>query len=1033
MNGSLSDGNENTIDIFVLSTSTTGSPLQARDLENLGYRATFFSNAQQLFESLRSGKPNLLICDSVTLRQESYELCRTLKADYDLWVVPVLIVTSASNLADLLHVLDCNADNFISSPFDPSYFAALIGGMLSTPVERPTPEQIKTQFKIQHDDHQFVVTADRRRLLEFLLSSFEIAVNRSGDIIRITGEREDLSASLERLEERIRDQSRSIEALNATLRQKEQAIGALMADVAEKDRRNQESLDEIRQREAEITAGKSHIADAEAEITRLTGEAADLAERYTEETGDLGRQIATISEHLAATSADLKAAEESLALETTKKSDAETLLFETRAKKEQAEKMAHELSLEGEQLRADLLSEKERVQNLVTEMAALTDTNRKMSEELTGKIREQQEAIRNLEECISAREKELEAEKCCTSALEAQVADISAGKHTAEEELRAGREASGAEIGVLKEELARSTAILGARELDIAGLKTELDSVTCARDTAIAENRTLVLELAGLKETLCQAGEALRSAEDRITEGARERAAAAQEAEGRSIALQKEKEDLKRELDRVLADRDAALASRSAAETSLEEAALRIRDLTAELESAGTLHAETLRQAEALRGALEQAKDGAKEMEAGLASARAEYACSRTEIASLTDELVRVRAERESALQERDSLEALLKGEREEKQQIAAEWERAETGRKSLASALAKEEQERRTAESEQERLHLLLSSAETAGKTRESTLSNTIRELNAELDQMSAAMRDLKNQVATLSREKEVAEEKVVRLEAEIEHARTALADEWESHMDAQERLVANPMAGSPRPGSRQEGELESEKAKKRELIVKGPDLPVSIGKLPQSLSPVKIPGAATIPEPQIKNVEDLFEDEPEETGEEELPQVSIIHETADVTGEDDTRIPGMPLPGDNAEYDGGVESQWGQVPDGEELPPPGEDAAYDSEEEDVMEQSPDGEGLPGDDGMRAVSPGRGRSIPFSGIAFSRAQWFDLLKWAHHSGTLTQEQRMQIVKMGRLVQKGRRLTPKQEEQVADMLALVQAQGYRFS
>ncbi len=39
----------------------------------------------------------------------------------------------------------------------------------------------------------------------------------------------------------------------------------------------------------------------------------------------------------------------------------------------------------------------------------------------------------------------------------------------------------------------------------------------------------------------------------------------------------------------------------------------------------------------------------------------------------------------------------------------------------------------------------------------------------------------------------------------------------------------------------------------------------------------------------------------------------------------------------------------------------------------------------------------------------------------------------MQIVKMGRLIQKGRRLTRKQEEQVTEMLALVQAQGYRFS
>jgi hypothetical protein len=62
-----------------------------------------------------------------------------------------------------------------------------------------------------------------------------------------------------------------------------------------------------------------------------------------------------------------------------------------------------------------------------------------------------------------------------------------------------------------------------------------------------------------------------------------------------------------------------------------------------------------------------------------------------------------------------------------------------------------------------------------------------------------------------------------------------------------------------------------------------------------------------------------------------------------------------------------------------------------------------------------------------------NRKQWFDLLKWAHHSTTLTHDQRLQIVRMGRLIQKDRKLTRKQEEQVKEMIALVQALGYRPS
>jgi len=73
------------------------------------------------------------------------------------------------------------------------------------------------------------------------------------------------------------------------------------------------------------------------------------------------------------------------------------------------------------------------------------------------------------------------------------------------------------------------------------------------------------------------------------------------------------------------------------------------------------------------------------------------------------------------------------------------------------------------------------------------------------------------------------------------------------------------------------------------------------------------------------------------------------------------------------------------------------------------------------------------GGPVPPVMFSFNRKQWFDLLKWAHHSTTLTQEQRLQIVRMGRLIQKDRKLTRKQEEQVKEMITLVQALGYRPS
>ena len=51
---------------------------------------------------------------------------------------------------------------------------------------------------------------------------------------------------------------------------------------------------------------------------------------------------------------------------------------------------------------------------------------------------------------------------------------------------------------------------------------------------------------------------------------------------------------------------------------------------------------------------------------------------------------------------------------------------------------------------------------------------------------------------------------------------------------------------------------------------------------------------------------------------------------------------------------------------------------------------------------------------------SFGRQQWLDLVKWAHNTNTLSHEDRIRIVKLGRLIQKGRRLTRRQEAQLAE-------------
>ena len=148
---------------------------------------------------------------------EGYEFIRRIKADDDLWVIPVLVLTTASTMEALLQALESNADNFIAPPYNSPDHLSLIEGMLATPVERPTPEEIKKQFRVRQDDQTYVVAATSRKLLEYLLSSFEIVAGKSSELSSVTSKLEKLSESARDLEQTVTGQTRDIEVLKATV------------------------------------------------------------------------------------------------------------------------------------------------------------------------------------------------------------------------------------------------------------------------------------------------------------------------------------------------------------------------------------------------------------------------------------------------------------------------------------------------------------------------------------------------------------------------------------------------------------------------------------------------------------------------------------------------------------------------------------------------------------------------------------------------------------------------------------------------
>ncbi len=83
-------------------------------------------------------------------------------------------------------------------------------------------------------------------------------------------------------------------------------------------------------------------------------------------------------------------------------------------------------------------------------------------------------------------------------------------------------------------------------------------------------------------------------------------------------------------------------------------------------------------------------------------------------------------------------------------------------------------------------------------------------------------------------------------------------------------------------------------------------------------------------------------------------------------------------------------------------------------------------------DEGDEESTSGKGPSPEYATPTFSRQQWFNLIKWAHNAEALSHEDRIRFVKLGRLIQKGRQLTGRQEAQLAELVTLAHAMGYRI-
>jgi len=211
------------VNILIVEDSPTQTKLLRLILEENGYIVDSALNGINALECVRHKMPDLIITDIVMPEMDGFALCKALKSDPALKLIPVMLLTSLSNPQDVIKGLQAGADNFLTKPYEDNFLVSRIQYIFANRElrkGRPPGLEVEIMFAGQ----RYFIDSDRMQIIDLLLSTYENAVQKTNelkkahsDLIDIYRQLEQKNIELEKLNQNLQHALTEVRTLSGLL------------------------------------------------------------------------------------------------------------------------------------------------------------------------------------------------------------------------------------------------------------------------------------------------------------------------------------------------------------------------------------------------------------------------------------------------------------------------------------------------------------------------------------------------------------------------------------------------------------------------------------------------------------------------------------------------------------------------------------------------------------------------------------------------------------------------------------------------